>query len=125
MVLISNIIPFCVLFGGDNNQNITSLLIKIGNELIIRYYEELEYKSVHKTMNKKSFINDLIGLQKNINEEFILDLGSSITEFIANKSNIYKLITVKISSKHSNRIIVPHKNLNENIVKNFGLNIEK
>jgi len=54
-------------------------------------------------------------------KKFKIELGSSLIEYWANKSNLFKLVTVRVGKDKSNRIITIDKGLKNKIANNFGL----
>jgi hypothetical protein len=127
-VLFTNIIPFCIKHSMEENQNITTLFIKIGKELYNSYLNDewnkikVTLPSINENINKDDYLKDLkTKLSFDENTENFLSLGSSLSEYVSLKSEIFKIITVRIDKKRSNRIIIPHKKLNDNIANHFGL----
>jgi hypothetical protein len=146
-ILICNLIPNCI---NNNRLKLASLYEKIGKDLIkanfnqewVKYNKNIESylftykldddldnskfntKTFEKGLNKDEFIKILKGLVAELSNDDFFKLGSDLSEFIANKTDLFKLINKKNLDNTVNRILLPDKGLDEKILKIITLDSE-
>jgi DNA-directed RNA polymerase len=141
--IITLAIPFSLKYGMVEDQNFVNLVEKIGNDLIKTFlttewinYTESEVYALdikkpeiiktnidnnsdcivfNKDLTEEEFKNKLKDLVIELSHKDILTFGMDLLDFIAERSQLFNVITVFLDKNSLKRIIVPGKKLDQNI----------
>jgi DNA-dependent RNA polymerase len=146
-IVLTNIIPHMMKY--RSNQNTATLFKQIGMELHsnLLHNEWCEYNNISKKdpmldicysieqnnnnykiengLSKKEFyirLNDILGI---ISSDDYFKLGCDLSEIISENSELFKFINVPNEDNTVQRIVVPGKKLEDQIVKLLAIDMDK
>ena len=131
-ILFKFLIPNCIKYESIEQQNLTSIYENIGKEIVkyhLKDYAQSLYEKNSNSSNKKELVHDMLNKYdikiENLNTDEYYKIGSFLVEFVGLKMNWIILKNQKIAENKTVRYMIPGGILNNNLLMNLRLMIEK